>query len=98
MLCLDFPYTLLGDSSSLNALEHRSPRLRSPATVTAGISEPEFGPTPSVPYPLLRGSRQENSRSWQFFQFDMSIDPPAIMESNDAHEDLESKANQRTRL
>ena len=27
----------------------------------------------------------------------MSIDPPAIVESNAAHEDLESKANQKNR-
>ena len=45
-----------------------------PATATAGTSEPEFGPTPSVPFPLVRGSclvrgsRQESSRSRQIFR------------------------------
>ena len=40
-----------------------------PATVTAGFREPEFGPTPSLPVPLVRESRQKSSRSRHFFRF-----------------------------
>ena len=39
-----------------------------PATVTAGISEPGFGPTVSVPFPLCSGSLQKYSRSGHIFR------------------------------
>ena len=73
-----------------------------PATVYAG--SPGFGPTPSLPVPLLRGSRQKSSRSRHFFQFWREHDPPDTVESNaiKGHrscsiEDVESKANHKNR-
>ena len=39
-----------------------------PATVTAGISEPGFRPTASVPFPLCSGSLQKYSRSRHIFR------------------------------
>ena len=38
------------------------------ATSTNGRGRSGFGPTPLVPFPLLRGSRQESSRSRQIFR------------------------------
>ena len=74
-------------------------------------SDDSFSRQQQLPGLVSMGSGQRprySSRYWEgpvkrapalgnFFKFDVSIDPLATMESNAAHEDLESKANHKNK-
>ena len=55
------------------------------------------GQRPRYPSRYWEGPIKKAPALGNFFEFDVSIDPPATVESNAAHEDLENKANQKNR-